>query len=227
MSMLRSCKPLQRFVRAASQRQQSTLLKAEQPLKTVLILGSTREKRVGGRVADHLLSTMQDRGGHDVTVLDPRTTADGFFMRLMEKAHFHYKEGEELPAALVETHAVLQEADAYIAVTPEMNHTIAPGLVNLMNYFGSSTYSQKPSGIATYSAGMWGGARCGVALRSYLGELGCMPVSATFQLPGAWKPSTFDGSGRLDEGSAAAKSAHRMLEQLEWTADAMRAKRLQ
>jgi hypothetical protein len=26
-------------------------------------------------------------------------------------------------------------------------------------------------GIATYSAGAWGGARCGVALRAYLGEL--------------------------------------------------------
>jgi hypothetical protein len=33
------------------------------------------------------------------------------------------------------------------------NHTIAPGLTNTMNYFGSSVYAQKPSGIATYSAG--------------------------------------------------------------------------
>jgi|EP01047_Picozoa_sp_COSAG01_P056366 hypothetical protein len=28
----------------------------------------------------------------------------------------------------------------------------------------------------------WGGARCGVALRAYLSELGCLPVSATFQV---------------------------------------------
>ena len=89
-------------------------------------------------------------------------------------------------------------------------------------------YSQKPSGIATYSAGAWGGARAGVALRAYLSELGCLPVSATFQLPRAWKPGTFDGeTGRLGSGdeTMAGRSAERMLEQLEWTARAMRAAR--
>jgi hypothetical protein len=46
-----------------------------------------------------------------------------------------------------------------------------------MNYFGASIYGKKPSGIATYSAGPWGGSRCGVALRAFLSELGCLPVS--------------------------------------------------
>lgn len=162
------------------------------PLNTVVLLGSTREKRIGSKVGDYIVGRLEERGGHNVTVLDPRSASDGFFMQLMEKAFFHYKQDEEVPEALVETAAILRAADAYIVVTPEMNHTISPGLSNMMNYFGSSVYAKRPSGIATYSAGMWGGARCGVALRSYLSELGCLPVSATFQQAGAWKKNAFD-----------------------------------
>lgn len=174
-----------------------------------------------------LVSRLEQRGGHSVTVLDPRTTHDGFFMQLMEKAYFHYKKDETVPPELESTARVLRAADAIIVCTPEMNHTICPGLSNLMNYFGSSIYSKKPSGIATYSAGPWGGVRCGVALRAYLSELGCLPVSATFMLPMAWRPVTFDKNGLLDPESAAARSAEKMLEQLEWHARAMRAARQQ
>ena len=164
---------------------------ARAPLNTVVLVGSTREKRIGGKVAKYIVSRLEERG-HIVTVLDPRTSSDGFFMTLMEKAFFHYKADEEIPRGLVETAAILRAADAYVVVTPEMNHTIAPGLTNMMNYFGASIYAKRPSGIATYSAGMWGGARCAVALRAYLSELGCLPVSATFQQAGAWKTGAFD-----------------------------------
>ena len=75
------------------------------------------------------------------------------------------------------------------------------------------TYSFKPTGICTYSAGKWGGARAGVALRAYLGELGCLGVSATMQIPTAWK--TFNNA------DAERPSAEKMLGQLEWMAHAM------
>eukprot|EP00621_Florenciella_sp_RCC1693_P003307 CAMPEP_0182543184 /NCGR_PEP_ID=MMETSP1323-20130603/31260_1 /TAXON_ID=236787 /ORGANISM="Florenciella parvula, Strain RCC1693" /LENGTH=102 /DNA_ID=CAMNT_0024754101 /DNA_START=37 /DNA_END=345 /DNA_ORIENTATION=- len=95
-----------------------------------------------------------------------------------------------------------------------------------MNYFGSSTYAYKPSGLATYSAGLWGGTRCAVALRAYASELGCLPVSATMTLPGAWKSEgVFDDEGSLKEGTMGAKTAGRMLDQLVWHARSMRAAR--
>ena len=105
-----------------------------------------------------------------------------------------------------------------------------------MNYFGASVYAQRPAGVATYSAGMWGGARCGVALRSFLSELGCLPVSAMLQLPTAWKKGTFaddatddanegDEGNRLNPDGVPSKALDRMLEQLEWHAHAMRAMR--
>lgn len=140
-------------------------------------------------------------------------------MRLMEKAHFHYRQGEDVPQALSRTAALLSAADCYVVVSSEHNHTLPPGLTNMMNFFGSSTYARKPSGIVTYSAGNWGGARAGVALRPFLSELGCLPVSAMLQLRGAWK--AFDEDGRLLDPFLE-KQADRMLDQLEWTAHALR-----
>ena len=58
--------------------------------------------------------------------------------------------------------------------------------------------------------GVWGGARCAVALRSYLGELGCLSVSSTFQLAGAWKPTTFDEAGQLDPESRSAVDSEKI-----------------
>ena len=56
----------------------------------------------------------------------------GFYMQLMEKAYFHYKDEETVPQPLKETAAVLQDADCFVVCTPEMNHTIAPGLTNMV-----------------------------------------------------------------------------------------------
>ena len=61
---------------------------AAAPLNTVVLLGSTRQKRIGSKVADYIVARLEERGGHAVTVLDPRSAGDGF---LMEKAYFHYK----------------------------------------------------------------------------------------------------------------------------------------
>ena len=95
-----------------------------------------------------------------------------------------------------------------------------------MNYFGGSMYAQKASGIVTYSAGLWGGARCGVALRAYLSELGCLPVSSTMQVSSAWKPSTWNQeTGMLEKNHMGTVLCHRMLDQLEWQAKAMRVAR--
>lgn len=118
------------------------------PLNVVLVTGSTRAKQIGATVAEAVGGRVAERG-HALTVIDPRTAWDGHFMRLMEKAYFHYKDGESIPPPLEEAAGLLRSADALVLCTPEYNHTIAPGLTNFMNHFGASIYAQKPSGIAT------------------------------------------------------------------------------
>ena len=46
----------------------------------------------------------------------------------------------------------------------------------------------------TYSAGQWGGTRAGVALRTTLSELGCLPVSAMIHIPKAQEVLNRDGN---------------------------------
>ena len=106
------------------------------------------------------------------SILDPKHTENGYFMRLMDKAHFHYKPEESPPEELERSAQIVRDADCFLVISPEYNHTIPPGLTNIMSFFGASAYKAKPSGIITYSAGMWGGTRAGVALRPFLGELG-------------------------------------------------------
>eukprot|EP00930_Biecheleria_cincta_P103882 TRINITY_DN95994_c0_g1_i1.p1 TRINITY_DN95994_c0_g1~~TRINITY_DN95994_c0_g1_i1.p1 ORF type:complete len:213 (-),score=21.32 TRINITY_DN95994_c0_g1_i1:149-787(-) len=189
-------------------------------LRCALILGSTRRVRIGTKVAEYVGRKIEDRGMR-VDVLDPVITENGYFMRLMEKPHFHYKEGESIPEPMDRVAKIIAAADAYVIVSPEMNHALPPGLTNLMSHFGSSDYSFKPSGICVYSAGLWGGARAGVALRSFLGELGCAPVSAAVQIAKA--QSQFREVGNVEP--VVEKTCERMLDQLEWHANALKSHR--
>jgi hypothetical protein len=61
-----------RAASAAAARPMSTL--EGEPLNTCIILGSTRAKRIGGTVSDYLVRRLEARGGHNITVVDPRTT---------------------------------------------------------------------------------------------------------------------------------------------------------
>eukprot|EP00933_Yihiella_yeosuensis_P047190 TRINITY_DN42900_c0_g1_i1.p1 TRINITY_DN42900_c0_g1~~TRINITY_DN42900_c0_g1_i1.p1 ORF type:complete len:216 (-),score=29.24 TRINITY_DN42900_c0_g1_i1:85-732(-) len=192
-------------------------------LRCVMFLGSTRSARVGPKVSSFVAKRMEDRG-MKVDILDPVTLEDGFFMRLMEKPLFHYKAGQEIPDALVRTGERIKLADAFVVVSPEMNHSLPPGLTNLMSHFGSSYYSFKPSGICVYSAGMWGGARAGVALRPFLAELGCSSVSATLQIAKA-QAQLGESAGPEALEMVTTKMCDRMLDQLEWHAHALKTHR--
>ena len=76
---------------------------------------------------------------------------------------------------------------------------MSPALANLLNHFGSSLFSYKPSAIVTYSAGQWGGMRAAVGMRTFLSELGCLPVSAMIHVPKAQEVFTEDGVPQTGE----------------------------
>ena len=112
-------------------------------------------------------------------------------------------------------------------VSPEYNHSMSPALAHLLNHFGSSLYAYKPSAIATYSAGQWGGARAAVNMRTFLSELGCLPVSAMIHVPKAQE--VFDEAGGYAPGAEAARWTGYLgrgpSQQLAWWAEAARRQR--
>ena len=127
-------------------------------LNIAVITGTTRTSPpprpiLGPRVSSYICQTLEDRG-HSVSVIDPRTLQ----IPLLEKPHFAYAPSQ-IPTQLAELHAILAKADAYVTITPEYNHAPSPALLNILNHFGSSVFSWKPSAIISYSAGQWGGSR--------------------------------------------------------------------
>ena len=149
----------------------SSLSSSASALNVAVISGSTRTSGPpvvnGPRVASFITNELERRG-NVVTLVDPREFS------MMEKPEFCYAR-KDVPEKLEHFKSIFLKADAYVCITPEYNHAPSPGLVNVLNHFGSSVFSFKPSAIVSYSAGQWGGTRAAVALRPILSELGALP----------------------------------------------------
>ncbi len=190
-------------------------------MRYLVFVGSVRDsapprpRRLGLRVAKALTAQLRS-DTNDVTLVDPLEIA----LETPFKPHFSYARGEA-PRPLEECAEAIEKADGYVMVSPEYNHAMSPALANLLNHFGSSLFSYKPSVIATYSAGQWGGTRAAINMRTFLAELGCLPVSAMVHVPRAHE--VFDEEGGYADGvdgSAWASYINRALSQLEWWATA-------
>lgn len=112
-------------------------------------------------------------------------------------------------------------------VSPEYNHAMSPALANLLNHFGSSLFAYKPSAIVTYSAGQWGGLRAAVGMRTFLSELGCLPVSAMIHVPKA-QDEFLENGNVLDNAKQDAWQNYfaRTFRQLVWWAEAAKQQRV-
>lgn len=135
---------------------------ANDRLRVLLFLGSTRAGRVGGRVGQWVAASLAARG-HTVDVVDPLELAkhdehapSDQRMFPMRRPFFFYPK-DKAPPVLEKLAATVQDADAYVMVTPEFNHAPAPALLDTLNHFGGSSYAFKPSAIVSYSAGQWCG----------------------------------------------------------------------
>ncbi|QRO12697.1 NAD(P)H-dependent oxidoreductase [Moraxella osloensis] len=171
-------------------------------MKFLLFLGSVREStpprpaRLGYRVAlaceQYLRMAYPDIEIELIDPLDPAVKP--VFEQAVFKPQFSYAQGKA-PVGLEQLAQKISLADGYVMISPEYNHSLSPALAHLLNHFGSSRFAFKPSAIVTYSAGQWGGMRAGVGMRTFLGELGCLPVSAMVHLPHA--QNVFDEQGQF------------------------------
>eukprot|EP00300_Choanocystis_sp_HF-7_P009671 c16563_g1_i1.p1 GENE.c16563_g1_i1~~c16563_g1_i1.p1 ORF type:complete len:208 (+),score=0.25 c16563_g1_i1:55-678(+) len=192
-------------------------------MKVALFLGSVRNEpawggpaRLGTRVGKVVTSYFVKKG-HSVTVLDPLELKDTF--PVLQKPHHWYKPGTA-PAELERIANIIGEADAIVVVSGEYNHSIPPALSNMMDYFGSSKYSYKPSGIVSYSNGQFGGMRAAMALRPFLSELGCLPVSNICAFPTPTNDLDDDGIPLAGKEESVYKRIEIMHNQLNWFAEA-------
>jgi NAD(P)H-dependent FMN reductase len=98
-----------------------------------------------------------------------------------------YKEypAGQAPETLERLAGLVKSSDAVVVVSGEYNHSIQPALSNLLDHFLEEWF-WRPSAIACYSAGQFGGVRAAMQLRALLPEIG-MPITTR----GSWRFSRF------------------------------------
>ena len=187
------------------------------PLKLAVILGSVRQNRIGLRVARFAVAALQKRS-HDVTLVDPVE----FALPTLDKMYKEYGPGQA-PAQLERLAGVIRQADAYVVVSGEYNHSIPPALSNLLDHF-LEEYFFKPSAIVCYSAGAFGGVRAAMQLRAMLAEMGTSSFPSLLPFPKA--QDMLDEEGH-PTGDRPGHAADRFFDELEWYAHALQAARSQ
>lgn len=192
-------------------------------MKFLVFLGTVRHStppkppRLGARVAHACLACLESR--HEAREVELVDALD-YPLDHVFKPHFAYPRSEA-PASLNELAGKIEAADGFIMISPEYNHSMSPALAHLLNHFGSSLFSYKPSAIVTYSAGQWGGMRAAMGMRTFLSELGCLPVSAMVHVPKAQETFAADGSPQAGVDQASWFDYFgRTLNQLVWWAEA-------
>ncbi|PQJ54827.1 NADPH-dependent FMN reductase [Psychrosphaera saromensis] len=192
-------------------------------MKFLIFLGTVRNStpprpaRLGVRVSKASIACLNSQfPEHEFELID----ALDYPLEAVFKPQFAYAKGQA-PEALDVLAEKIEAADGFVMISPEYNHCMSPALTNLLNHFGSSLFSYKPSAIVTYSAGQWGGMRAAVNMRTFLSELGCLSVSAMIHVPKAQDVFTEDGLVQEGEDQASWFGYFgRTFSQLEWWAQA-------
>ncbi|MFF2525438.1 NADPH-dependent FMN reductase [Streptomyces liangshanensis] len=180
------------------------------PLKLAVILGSTREGRFGPVVADWFLSRTDRHAGFSADLVD---LAD-----VELPSALSFRPGPAAQAQLAKVSPRLAEADAFVVITPEYNHSFPAALKSLIDWHYGE-WQAKPVGFVSYG-GISGGLRAVEQLRQVFAEMHAVTVRDTVSFHHAG--THFDDEGRHRDPSAAESAAAAMLDQLAWWGLALR-----
>lgn len=182
------------------------------PLNFLTLYGSVRTGRQGIKFARFLDGQLQKRG-HTSTLVDPLH----YRFSLLDKMYKEYPKGGA-PEHLETVAGLIRQADGFLVVSGEYNHGIPPALKNMLDHFLEEWF-WRPSAIACYSSGAFGGVRAAMQLRTTLAELGMPSISSILPMPKVQDQFEDDGTPR-DPGHE--RRAARFLDEFEWHAKALK-----
>lgn len=191
-------------------------------MKLQVILGSTRPGRVSERMAKWVVAEAKTQEGTEVELVDLKDYPLDFFN---EPKSPRYNPNREVTPAMKKWLDKIAEADAYVFVTPEYNHSIPGVLKNAVDYL-TAELTKKPATVVSH--GTVGGARATMHLKDILSESGAAIIPKQIALAGVSEKLNEQG-----ELSAEAKaqpygpqtSLKNMLDELKWYSDALAAAR--
>ncbi|MEE1929749.1 NAD(P)H-dependent oxidoreductase [Streptomyces sp. TRM 70351] len=183
----------------------------DRQLRLAVIVGSVREGRFGPTVATWFAAEARTFGRFEVDVVDlaelPLPLVPG-------------RDGQpdaEDERSARELSRRLGEADAFVVVTPEYNHSYPAGLKNAVDRTREEWFG-KPVGLVSYG-GQGGGIRAAEHLRQVFPEMHAMTVRDALSFHNVW--DVFGADGRPRDEEAAARAAKGLLGQLDWWATAL------
>jgi NAD(P)H-dependent FMN reductase len=179
-----------------------------------LIVGSVRRDRQGIKVARWMEEKLKGRN-HTVFFIDPLELNLPFLDRM-------YKEMSDPSDKLRDLREKIKNAEGYLAVTPEYNHSTSAAMKNTLDYFLEEYYF-KPSAIVSYSPGGFGGVNAAQHLRHVFSELGAPSISTSFPISRVHE--VFDDNGKLKD-ERYDKRVQRFLDEFEWYIEAFKNQRM-
>jgi NAD(P)H-dependent FMN reductase len=133
-----------------------------------------------------------------------------------------YKEMENPPSKLRDLQNKIKDAEGYLAVTPEYDHSTSAAMKNTLDYF-LEEYFFKPSATVLYSAGGFGGVNAAQHLRLIFAELGAPSISSSFAISRV--NDAFDNTGKLVQEQYDNRIM-RFFDEFEWYIEAFKNQRL-
>ncbi|MEU8918849.1 NAD(P)H-dependent oxidoreductase [Streptomyces nigrescens] len=177
---------------------------SEHPYRLAVIIGSTREGRFAPVIANWFTRHTESHPHIDVDVID-----------LDAVRPYELRYGSEEYEAFAKR---VDEADAFVVITPEYNHSFPAPLKHAIDLLHPQ-WQAKPVGFVSYG-GISGGLRAVEQLRLVFAELHATTVRETVSLPLAG--NLFDDTGHLHDPAPAAQAADTLLHQLTWWAVTLR-----
>ncbi len=180
-----------------------------------IIYGSVRSDRQGIFVAKYLEKKLIER---DIKVhfIDPME----YQLPLLDKMHKEFAPGTA-PETMEILSGFYKASDGFLVVTGEYNHSVPPALKNMLDHFQREYYF-KPSAIASYSVGSFGGVRAADHLRIILGELGMPAISSMLPFPSIG--DLFNDDLTLKNNRIESSTA-RFIDEFIWYAEAFKTQR--
>lgn len=176
--------------------------------KLKVIIGSTRPTRKGPIVADWFLKVANQHSDFEIELLDLKEIDplmdEPNHPRLREYTKDHTKKWSK----------TIDEADAFVFVTPEYNYGPPATLKNAMDFLFEE-WQEKPVGFVSYG-GVSGGTRAVQELKLSITTLGMMPLPQAVNIP--FFNQLINDKNVFEANEPLEKSANIMLDKLQkWT----------
>ena len=186
--------------------------------KLQIIIGSTRPGRAADLVAPWVIDRARNHGAFEVEVLDLRDWQLPMFGETFQTVG-DFNDPTYSSPLVRSWNKKIAEADAYLVVTPEYNHSVPAVLKNAIDsVFVSFAFRNKPISAVGYSGGIAGGVRAIEHLTQIAVEAEMVPMRTVTIFPQVFE--AFDGYQR-PKNPVAELSLQIALDDLKWWSDVL------